>query len=247
MTTSRTCARAVSCLVAVSATVALCAGPAAARSVTSRAAAGYQASSDTFRRVVARWTVSSLRCPGLTGRGDSDSYAWVGLGSGATDSERVGVREFCTGTLPAYVAFLEMNGLYEVQAIDPAPGDAIYARVDYSARKYHFALTDSTQHRSFSLAYSCGAFSFGQGTCSHTSAEVGAGIWAPRLSPLADYGRLRFTGIAITDAHGRLGTFAANRHWRTTRFSELDGSRIAASPSPLTGRGSRFTDTWHLP
>lgn len=39
--------------------------------------------------------------------------------------------EFCTGTLQAYVAFVEMNNLYEVQGIDPTPGDAISASVTY--------------------------------------------------------------------------------------------------------------------
>jgi hypothetical protein len=222
-------------------------GSAWAGSLRSQAWAGYQADQQTFQRVAASWTVHAVRCRGVTGRGDTDSYIWVGLGSGGSSSERVGVREFCTGILTAYTTFVEMNNLYEVQAIFPAPGDALAASVSYASGKYRFSLLDSTQHKSFSLKYACGAFSFHQGTCGRSTAEVGAGIWAPQLSPLADYGTVTFHGIAITDATGRHGSFAKNRYWTITKLDEFDGTKRAASPSVVSHRGTRFTDTWsHL-
>jgi Peptidase A4 family len=221
--------------------------PASASTATSQAWAGYQASRQTFRQVAASWIVPAITCHGTTPAGDPDSYFWAGFGPGSSDSERVGVRELCAGTLTAYVAYLEMNGKYEAQAIDPAAGDNISANVNYVSGKYHFSLTDSTQGKSFSLSYSCGAFSFGQGTCSRSTAEVAAGIWAPGLSPLAEYGKVIFHNAAITDATGRSGSFAGNSHWTITRFSEYQGIKLAAIPSSLSSSGTQFTDTWRHP
>lgn len=220
---------------------------ASASTATSQAWAGYQASRQTFRQVAATWTVPAISCQGVTPAGDPDSYFWAGFGPGSSDSERVGVRELCTGTLTAYVAYLEMNGEYEAQAIDPAPGDNISANLNYTSGKYYFSLTDSTQGKSFSLSYSCGAFSFGRGTCSRSTAEVAAGIWAPGLSPLAEYGKVIFHNTAITDATGRSGSFAGNSHWKITKLSEYDGVKLAAIPSSLASSGTRFTDTWRHP
>jgi Peptidase A4 family len=240
--------------VAAAATAALMLSPAMASAKTapastakSQAWAGYQASQQTFRQVAASWTVPAITCRGITPAGDPDSYFSAGLGPGSSNSERVGVRELCAGTLTAYVSYLEMNGKYEVQAIDPAPGDIVSASVGYAAGKYRFSLTDSTQKKSFSLSYRCGAFSFGQGTCSRSTAEVIAGIWAPGLTPLADYGKVTFRNSAITDAAGQRGSFAANSHWKITEFSEYDGAKLAAVPSSLSHSGTQFTDTWrHL-
>jgi peptidase A4-like protein len=229
---------------ALSLIVLVSVGPAWAAPVRSRAWAGYQANHQEFQRVSARWTVPALTCSGTTAGGDADSYFFVGLGPSFSSSERVGVREFCTGTLTAYVAYLGMNGLYEAQAVDPAPGDQIAASVSFASGKYRFSLADATQRKSFSLKYACGAFSAGQGTCRRSTAEVVAGIAAPRLSPLADYGRATFQKIAVTDARGRRGSFARNRHWKIARLDEYSGAALAAAASSLSQRGTRFTDVW---
>jgi len=243
----RTRLRAVAFGGALSLIVVVSAGPVWAAPVRSRAWAGYQANHQKFRRVSARWTVPALTCPGTTGSGDPDSYFFVGLGPSFLSSERVGVRELCTGTLPAYIAYLGMNGLYEAQAVDPAPGDQISASVSFSSGKYRFSLADATQSKSFSLKYSCGAFSAGQGTCRRSTAEVVAGLAAPGLSPLADYGSATFQKISVTDARGQRGSFAKNRHWRIARLDEYSGAALAAAPSSLSRRGTRFTDAWRHP
>ena len=223
------------------------AGTVPASPLRSQAWAGYQAGGQTFRYVAASWTVPAISCRGVTRRGDPDSYFWAGFGPGSPDSERVGVRELCTGILAAYVGYIEMNGEYEVQSVDPAPGDKVSASVYFAAGKYRFSLTDATQRKSFALRYSCGAFSFGQGTCRRSTAEVIAGIWAPGRSPLADYHKITFRDIAITDARGQRGSFARNRHWKMTRISEYDGSGLAAFAVPLSSGGTRFADLWrHL-
>jgi len=223
------------------------AGTGGASTQKSHAWAGYQADQQTFRYVAASWAVPAISCRGITPQGDPDSYFWAGFGPGSSNSERVGVRELCTGTLAAYVAYIEMNGLYEAQAIDPAPGDKVSASISFRSGMYRFSLNDSTQRKSFSLRYSCGAFSFGQGTCSRSTAEVIAGIWAPGLSPLADYHKITFGHIAITDSRGQSGSFAKNGHWKITKFSEYHGTRLAAYASPLPPKGTQFADTWrHL-
>jgi hypothetical protein len=51
-------------------------------------------------------------------------------------AEQVGVREFCTGTEPTYASYVRMNGLYEIQSFDPAPGDEISASVSCASGKY---------------------------------------------------------------------------------------------------------------
>jgi hypothetical protein len=240
----RTTLSAISLGAALSLVAMSFAGAASARTVTSQAWAGYQANHQTFRHVAARWAVPALTCPGTTAAGDPDSYFWAGLGPGTSSSERVGVRELCTGTIPTYIAYLEMNGEYEAQGIDPTPGDQISASVSFTSGKYRFSLADSTQSKSFSLRYACGAFSFGHGACGRATAEVIAGMTAPGLAPLAEYGTATFDGIAITDARGHRGSFAKNRHWRINRLIEHHGTSVAATPSPLSRRGKRFTDTW---
>ena len=206
--------------------------------------AGYQAAAPQgFRTVSASWTVAQVTCRGVRSRGDADSYSWAGLGSGPT-SERVGVRAFCTGTIPAYTAYIELNNLYEVQALTPAPGDQLTASVSYRSGKYTFRLTDSTQSKSLSHAYACGAFSQGAGTCSRSLAQVGAGIWAAGRSPLTDYATIGFRGITVTSALGKVGSFSASRDRTISSFAELDGSKLAATPSTLSAHGTAFTDTW---
>jgi Peptidase A4 family len=219
--------------------------PASAHVVRSRAWAGYEATHDTFRHVSARWTVSALTCPGTGNQENADSALWAGLGPTAASSERVGVREFCTGTLATYVGFLEMNGEYEVQAIDPAPGDRIHAAVSFASGKYRFSLSDRTQGESFHHRYRCGAFSQGSGTCSRTTADVLAGIFGPHLSSLADYGKTTFHAVSITDAKGHRGSFAKNGHWKRSRLDEYHRTRLAATASSLSRHGTRFTDAWH--
>jgi hypothetical protein len=216
-----------------------------ASAAKSHAWAGFQANHDSFRSVAATWTVPTLTCSGITPAGDPDSYFSVGLGPKVADSERVGVRELCTGTVASYVSYIQMNGLYEAQAIDPAAGDRISARVGYRHGRYRFSLADTTQGVSFSHRYKCGAFSAGQGTCSRTTTQVSSGIWAPHRSPLANYGRVVFRSIEIIDARGHHGSFAKNAHWKVTRFNEYHGTKLAASASSLRHVGTRFGDTWH--
>lgn len=217
---------------------------AAASPARSTSWAGYQAAAaQGFRTVSASWTVTQASCGSVAGKGDADSYTWAGLGSGAT-SERAGVREFCTGGIPTYTAYIELNNLYEVQAFTPAAGDQVTASVSYRSGRYTFRLTDSTKGKSFSHAYACGAFSQGAGTCNRNLAQVGAGIWAPARSPLTDYATISFRGITVTSALGKAGSFTASRDRTINSFAEANGGKLAATPSTLTARGTAFTDTW---
>lgn len=234
------------------------AGPAQA-ALRSQLAAGYQANDQTshqpFRYIAASWTVPPLSCPGPTASGgsDGDSYFYVALASGrfgagqgsVPGSEQVGVRELCAGILSAYTAYAVMNGAYEIQNVTPSPGDVIFASVYYRAGKYRFALRDQTANKSFSFWSGCGGGFFGglRSTCGRLTADVAVGTGIPGLT-LARYGAAAFSKIAIGDAGGHSGSLASNRHWKVSRYDEYDASRLVASTSVLSRRGTQFTDRW---
>lgn len=85
----KTAGRAAVVIGIASLTVVVFLGSAWAGSLKSKAWAGYQAGGERFQRVAASWKVPTVASAGVAARGDSDSYVWVGLGSGASNSERV--------------------------------------------------------------------------------------------------------------------------------------------------------------
>lgn len=240
------------------AAAALLAGPAQA-TLRSRLAAGYQANHQTshqpFRYIAASWTVPPLDCPGpiASGASDGDSYFYVALASGRFGSgqgsvpgaEQVGVRELCAGILPAYTAYAVMNGAYEIQSVTPSPGDVIFASVYYRAGRYRFALRDQPENKSFSFWSACGGGFFGglRSTCGRSTADIAVGTGIPGLT-LARYGAAAFSNVAIVDARGHHGSLASNRHWKVSRYDEYDASRLVASASALSRRGTQFSDRW---
>jgi Peptidase A4 family len=231
---------------------------AAQAALRSQFAAGYQAQSRvghrSFQFVAATWTVPQLTCDGAiaTGGSDGDSYFYVALASGrfgaghagAPGSEQVGVRELCLGTVPAYAAYVVMNGAYEVEAA-PRPGDVISASVSYRAGRYRFALHDRGAGGSFSLSAACGSEPFGglASTCGRTAAQVAVGTGLPGLT-LARYGTATFSHVTVIDAAGHRGSLALKRHWKVSSYDEYRGSRLLASVSRLSHRGRAFSGRW---
>ncbi len=223
--------------------------------------AGYRASQGLFRSVHVSWVMPSISCPGESSPG-FDGSAWfaAGMGPANSASEQVVVRTFCTGTIPSYVAYFEVGGVQTAGAaggvLTPNRGDRITATVSYlgvfpyaagpytyHVSRYRFSITDLTQRKSVTTVDSSDCLAH---RCDHATAEVTAGIPFTGYSALADYDKVTFSGIAITDTNGHRGSFAKNKHWAITRLVELDTSthNLAASPSPLTHRGRRFSDRW---
>lgn len=222
--------------------------------------AGYRAKHDAFRSVHASWIMPSVRCPAQPSSGyNGEAWFGVGMGPSYSSSEQVVTRAFCTGVVATYVAYFESGG---VQAMGSAgglpvnlhPGDKLSASVSYvgdfpfhagpytyRVGRYRFSINDQTQRKSFTVVDSSDCL---RHRCDHSTAEVMAGIPSAGYSALADYGKVTFSGIAITDARRHHGSFAKNKHWKVTRLAEFDGSALAASSSSLTHRGTQFSDTW---
>lgn len=180
------------------------------------------------------------------------------MGQSYSASERVVARAFCTATVPTYVAYFEVGGAQASGAaggvLTPLPGDRISARVSYlgvfpymaggvtyHVGRYRFSITDLTHGKSVTIADSSDCVRY---RCSHSTAEVTAGIPFARYSSLADYGRVIFSGIRITDTRGHRGAFINNRHWKITKLVEVDSHGLAATPSAPTHPGTQLSDTW---
>lgn len=231
-----------------------------ARSSTSQA--GYQGMHDTFRSVHATWVMPSISCPGQSSSG-YQGEAWFGVGMGRSylSSEQVVARTFCTGIVPSYVAYFEVGGAQAAGAaggvLTPRPGDRISATVSYlgvfpyvaggltyHVSRYRFAISDLTHRKSVTIVDSSDCARY---RCDHSTVEVAAGIPFARYSALADYGRVTFSGIRITDMRRYRGAFANNKHWQTTKLVELNAAthRLAAAPSRPTHGGTQLSVRWH--
>ena len=223
--------------------------------------AGYRATHAGFRSVHASWVMPAISCPGESSPGFEGS-AWIGVGMGTSNSssEQVVVRAFCTGIFPTYVVYFEVGGVQATGAaggaLMPHVGDRLAATVSYLGvfpyvsgpntyhlSRYRFSISDLTRAQSVTRVDSSDCLAH---PCDHSSAGVTAGIPFAKYSPLADYGTVTFSHVAITDTHGHRGSFAKNKHWKIARLVQLDTSThsIAASPSTLSHHGRQFTDSW---
>lgn len=230
-----------------------------ARNSTSQA--GYQATHDMFQSVHASWVMPAISCPGQSSSG-YQGEAWFGVRMGASysSSEQVVVRAFCTGTVTSYVAYFEVGGSQAAGAaggvLAPRAGDRISASVSYlgvfpyaaggvtyHVSRYRFAISDLTQRRTVTIVDSSDCLRY---RCDHSAVEVTAGLPFASSSALADYGRVTFSGVRVTDMHRHRGAFANNKHWKVTRLVEFDAAihRLAAAPSRLMRRGTRLSVRW---
>ena len=224
--------------------------------------AGYRATHDAFRSVHASWVMPSITCPGQSSPGfNGEAWFGVGVGPSYSRSEQVVAREFCTGTIASYIAYFEVGGVQATGTaggvLTPYPGDHLSATVSYLGvfpyvagpnkylvARYRFSLMDSTHHKSVTIVDSSDCL---RQRCGHSTAEVTAEIPFARYSALADYGKLTFSSIGITDIRGHRGSFARNGRWKVARLVEFDPTThsLAASPSALTHHGTQFSDRWH--
>jgi peptidase A4-like protein len=251
--------RARTVLVAAAAITLVSASSAWAGRSTSQA--GYQGTQDTFQSVHATWVMPSISCPGQSSS-EYQGEAWFGVAMGGSysSSEQVVTRAFCTGTVPSYVAYFEVGGAQAAGAaggvLTPRPGDRISATVSYlgvfpyaaggvtyHVSRYRFAISDLTHRKSVTIVDSSDCVRY---RCDHSAVEVTAGIPFARYSALADYGRVTFSGIRITDMRRHRGAFANNKHWKITKLVEFDAAthRLAAAPSRLRHRGTQVSVRW---
>ena len=129
-------------------------------------------------------------------------------------------------------------------AIEPAaPGDSITSTVNYVDPEQIITVTDNTTGQTVTHELACAG-------CGHflrkvEVAVVGYGTQrSPKLgnlpeSPVGNYGKVRFTGIAIHDNHGKTGGFTKS-NWKHTKFT----AEAHPTVSRLGVGGASFTDTW---
>lgn len=223
--------------------------------------AGYRATHDAFRSVHASWVMPSISCPGESSPGyNGEAFLGVGMGPSDSHSEQIVARAFCTGTVATYVAYFEVGGVQATGAaggaLTPYPGDRISATVSYlgvfsyvagastyHVSRYRFSITDLTHPKSVTIVDSSDCLAH---SCNHSTAEVTGGIPFRGYSALADYGKVIFSGIRITDTRRHRGSLAKNKHWKVVRLFEFDTTTHsrAASPSALTHHGTQFSDSW---
>jgi peptidase A4-like protein len=253
--------RALAAVLAVIA-IALTAGPARAASVAglprvlrSLHWSGYAAvacGTCRFRSVTATWRVPAVSCA------DSplpvaQAAAWAGL-DGLTDGtvQQAGTTSACTDGTPSYFAWYQMYpGGKPVIAYNAArtaygirPGDTVTVSVTYDAatRRWHLALTDSGTGTAISASQPCPDGP----ACDNQDAEV---VMEPPVAgatvPLADFGIVTFTRIAVTSRDGTRGTMVTGRLWSVHRLDlHGAGGTLLAAAGLFREGATGFTDTW---
>jgi hypothetical protein len=221
-------------------------------SVNSLNSAGYALSRarTRFRFAAATFFVPYLNCRLSPG---SYSAGWVGLDgfTGTPDSaEQVGVAANCTAHGRA--RYHAWSAMYP-QARTPLrmsvrAGDSVTASVYYDrgTARFRLRLADNTTGGHAQVRAACRPGIH----CPRTSAEIitsaltADSASSPRIRPLADYGAVSFTGIAITDRSGDHGS-VRSRHWGATRIVETQQAapfRVIARPTLV--HGTTFATYW---
>ena len=210
---------------------------------------GYAAtrSGRTFRSVQATFLVPYLNCAVSP---STYSAHWVGFDGffGKADSvEQTGIEADCigrAGSSPMYRAWYEMYPKPEsVSSIRVSPGDSVTVSVSYGSahKNFRLSVTDHANGHHFAVARTCAAKS-----CPRNSAQVISEAPANgrgELLPLADYGAVSFTNIAITDGAGQRGGLVSRR-WRTTKIIQLGASSRNVIAQPTAVYDSGFANYW---
>jgi Peptidase A4 family/Immunoglobulin domain/Immunoglobulin I-set domain len=203
---------------------------------------GYAACGGIFTSVSASWVVPTATCAGT-----ATTYAsmWVGIdGESSASVEQDGTDSDCSSGTPTYYAWYEMYpassselspNKYPVQA-----GDSMTAQVSVSGGTWTLHLNDSTRGWNANETFATPS----------PAPEQNSAEWIVerpelcngnncKLTSLADFGSLTFTGASAT-LNGTAGSISAAGGFSMNMTS---GGTLAA-PGALSGGGSSFTDTW---
>jgi hypothetical protein len=200
--------------------------------------------------VRATFFVPYLNCALTPGTFSAD---WVGFGGFVGTSVSVqqdGIEADCTATGRAsYFAWFQMyprgRGRSKIRI---KGGDSVTASVFYDAahRTFVLAVTDNTTGGHFSVRRACphGV------TCPARSAEIisstptkGTGAHLV-VKPLADYGAVSFTDVAVTNLAGMRGGLRSP-HWTATRIIQTERPapfRLIARPTQV--QADTFDNYW---
>jgi hypothetical protein len=196
--------------------------------------AGYVTTHARFTSVTATWTVPAVRA---TSDSQATASFWVGLdGRDSRSLQQIGTTSTRLGGAPRYGAWWEMLPGPAVDVpMTITAGDSVTASVVADGGgTFTLSLRDTTNGQQFSTRQVDAAARL-------SSAEVVAEAPSSMdgLLPLADFGRVHFTGARV---NGRpIGAFAWSRVNMTT------GARRQATALGLTSGGSSFTVVWDKP
>lgn len=216
------------------------------RTVTNDNWSGYVAvacPSCALRYVAASWRVPAVDCS----RSPAHSWAvaWAGL-DGLTSGtvEQAGTYSICTDGRASYFAWWQMYPAVPSIFGAVRPGDRIAASVyrPPGSASWRLAVADSTAGRAWSASAACPA----RLVCADADADVV--IEAPAAGPtlpLARFGAVSFSGIAVTSRNGTRGTMRPGPLWSARRVVLTGaGGRALAVPGQLDGPGRAFAVTW---
>ena len=184
--------------------------------------------------VNASWTVPTVS----VSVGDSFSAAWIGIG-GQYDATliQVGTEQDSTRGRGTYSAWYELlnASVVTIDSLNVMPGDGIMGSIsllDPTNSIWSIEIHDVTNEQSFqkNVFY----------PSSMLSAEwiVERPTLNGRLTTLADFGQVTFTGCAATIS-GTVGTVSSFPHVQVIMYSIQNMQLV--SVSPLTSKGSSFT------
>lgn len=221
-------------------------------SIDSLNSAGYAVSQagTRFRLVRATFFVPYLNCALSPGSFSAD---WVGLGGFVGKSVSVqqdGIEADCPASGRAsYFAWFRMYPRGRARSkIQVRGGDSVTASVFYDTarRRFTLAVTNNTTgghlraHRTCPSGVTCPARS---GEIISSAPVTGTGRHLT-IKPLADYGAVSFTSIAITNRSGQRGGLRSP-HWTATRIVQTERDapfRLIARPTQV--EADTFDNYW---
>ena len=201
--------------------------------VTSGNWAGYDVTGGGFSSVSASWVE-----PAIQSDDSSDSLAsfWVGLdGDGSATAEQTGTAACAQNGRITYYAWYEMYpaGEVPIASLTVSAGDLMTATVTSNGSgQFTLAIADATTHRSFSVTRQTSPVTAPSSAEIVAEAPTDASVGG--LLPLADFGKVDFTGCAVNDRP--VGAFAR----RQIDMVGKDGSPLAAA-STLSSDGASFS------
>lgn len=201
-------------------------------SVSSLNWAGYDITSGAPTSVTATWVIPAVAASSAL------TYAsfWVGLdGDGSATAEQTGTAACAQNGRITYYAWYEMYpaGEVPIASLTVSAGDLMTATVTSNGSgQFTLAIADATTHRSFSVTRQTSPVTTPSSAEIVAEAPTDASVGG--LLPLADFGKVDFTGCAV---NGRpVGAFAR----RQIDMVGKDGSLLAAA-STLSSDGTSFS------
>jgi hypothetical protein len=175
--------------------------------------------------------------PTVSGSGTSYSSDWVGIdGFSSPTVEQIGTDSDLSGGAPQYYAWYEMypSGSVEIPLAIHA-GDTITASVAYGASGFTLSISDATTGKSFTTTKTASG-------AQRSSAEwvVEAPSSFSGILPLADFGKVTFTGAqaTINGSTGAIDSFTASGEQVYSINMESRSGATEDTTSALTDSGS---------